>query len=168
MPDDSGGTSASDAARADRGKATGSFETIIDKEVTGRQAIADSSTAERKERQQVEQRLKEREQLKVQNWRGRSMRWSHVSDYDSQRHAVKSNDFLYIGQLKLTVSVCPRWHGVPRYDEQTRQGMVDALDSQEHGVDRQRWDDVGGGVALGHRDSVWEGTVNRAPTPDPR
>ena len=32
------------------------------------EAIADSSTAERKVRQQVEQRLKERKQLKVQNW----------------------------------------------------------------------------------------------------
>ena len=30
------------------------------------------------------------------------MRWSHVSDDDSQRQAVKSNDFLCIGELKLT------------------------------------------------------------------
>ena len=35
------------------------------------------------------------------------MRWSHVSDDDSQWQAVKSKDFLYIGQLKLTVTVCP-------------------------------------------------------------
>ena len=49
------------------------------------------------------------------------MRWSHVSDDDSQWQAVKSKDFLYIGQLKLTVTVCPSarqvyrvWcHGVP-------------------------------------------------------
>ena len=33
-------------------------------------AIAESSTAERKVRQQVEQRLKECKQLKARNWRG--------------------------------------------------------------------------------------------------
>ena len=68
----------------------GPLNTIIDKEL-GRscverservadKAIADSSTADRKVRQQVEQRLKERKQLKVQNWRRRSMRWRHVSE----------------------------------------------------------------------------------------
>ena len=41
------------------------------------------------------------------------MRWGHVSDDDSQRH-VKSNDFLYFGQLKLTVTVCPQCKAVYR------------------------------------------------------
>ena len=97
----------------------GPLKTIIDKELerscVGRpervladKAIADSLTAERKVRQQVEQRLKERKLPKVQNWRGRLMRWRHVSDDDCQRRAVKSNDFLHIGQLRLTVTVCPR------------------------------------------------------------
>ena len=96
----------------------GPLKTIMDTElerscverserVLADKATADSSTAERKVRQWVEQRLKKRKQLKVQNWRGRSMRWSHVSDDDSKRQAVKSNDFLYIGQLKLTVTVSP-------------------------------------------------------------
>ena len=58
----------------------GPLKTIIDKELErsfverserarADKAIADSSTAERKVHQQVEQRLKERKQLKVQNWR---------------------------------------------------------------------------------------------------
>ena len=103
----------------------GLLEAIIDKElqrscvekserVLAVEAIADSSTEERKVRQQVEQRLKERKQLKVQNWRERWKRWSHVSDDDSKRQAVKSNDFLYIGQRKLTVTVCPRCKAVCR------------------------------------------------------
>ena len=70
--DDSGGTSAYDAAcDADRGK-----EAIIDKElerscvemserVLAAEAITDLSTAEGKVRQQVEQRFKERKQKKV-------------------------------------------------------------------------------------------------------
>ena len=92
----------------------GPLKTIIDRElerscverserVLADRAIADSSTAERKV---MERRPKERKQLKVQKRRRRSMRWSHVSDDDSQRQAVKSNDFLYIGQRKLTVTVC--------------------------------------------------------------
>ena len=95
--DDSGGTSAGDAACAERGKRSlGPLEAVIDKElerscverserVLAGEATADSSTAERKVRQQ---------ELKVQNWRERSMRWSHVSEDDSQRRAVKSNDFV--------------------------------------------------------------------------
>ena len=39
------------------------------------------------------------------------MKWSDVSDDDSQRQAVKSNDFLCIGQLKLTTTVCPQRNG---------------------------------------------------------
>ena len=62
----------------------------------------------------MEQRLKVRKQPKVQNWRGRLMRWRHVSDDDSQRQAVKINDFLYIGQLMLTVTVCPQCKAVYR------------------------------------------------------
>ena len=116
----SGGTSASDAARADRGKATGSSEddhrqrSCVERSerVLVDEAIADSSTAETKVRQQVEQRLKERKQPKVQNWRGRLMRWRHVSDDDPQRQAVKSNDFLSLGQLRLAVTVCPRCKAV--------------------------------------------------------
>ena len=44
----------------------------------------------------------------------RSMRRSHVSDDDSQRQAVKSNDFLCAGQLKLTATVCPQRRAVYR------------------------------------------------------
>ena len=101
--DDSGGTSASDAAVE---RPLGPLKTIIDKELErscversertlADKAIADSSTAERK----VEQRLEERKQLKVQNWRERKTRWSHAPDDDPQRQAAKSkDDFLYIGQ----------------------------------------------------------------------
>ena len=58
----------------------GPLKTIIDKELErscvkrseralADKAIADWSTLDRKVHQQVEQRLKERKQLKVQNWR---------------------------------------------------------------------------------------------------
>ena len=64
----------------------GPLKTIIDKDLErscverserelADKPIADSSTAERKVRQQVGQRLKERKKLKEQNWRKRSMRW---------------------------------------------------------------------------------------------
>ena len=98
----------------------GPLKTIIDKElerscverserVLADKAIANSSTEERKVRQQVEQRRKEREQLKVQKPRGKvNEMTSRVSDDDSQRQAMKSNDLLHIGQLKLTVLVCPQ------------------------------------------------------------
>ena len=88
------------------------------------------------------------------------MRWRHVPDHDSQRQAVKSKGFLCIGQRKLTVTVCPRCKAVYRsgvmecHDTMSshvmecheeivtsqvdRHGMVDALGSQEQGVDRQR------------------------------
>ena len=42
------------------------------------------------------------------------MRWSHVSDDDSQRQAVKSNDLLSLDQRKLTLTVCPRCWAVYR------------------------------------------------------
>ena len=58
----------------------------------------------------MEHRLKERKQPKVQNWR------------------------CVPGERQSTVPVA--WSA--RYDEQTRHGKVDALDSQEQGVDRQR------------------------------
>ena len=99
-------------------RSLGPLEAIIDKELErscverseralAAEAITDSSTAERKVRQQVEQRLKERKQKKVQNWRERWMRRRHVSDDVSQRQAVKSNDDLHFGQRNLTVTVCP-------------------------------------------------------------
>ena len=37
-----------------------------------------------------------------------------MSDDDSQRQIVKSNDFLNIGQLQLTVTVCPQCKPVYR------------------------------------------------------
>ena len=42
------------------------------------------------------------------------MRWRHVSDDDSQRQAVKNIDFLCIGQLQLTATVCPQCKAVHR------------------------------------------------------
>ena len=115
-------------------KPLGPLEAIIDKElgrscverserVLADEASTDSSTVERKVRQQVEQRMKEREQKKVLNWRWRLMRWRHVSDDDSQRQVVKSNDFLYIGQRKLTVTVCPQCKVV------CRSGVMDCRDT---------------------------------------
>ena len=61
---------------------------------------------ERKVRQQVEQR----KQKKAQNWRWRSMRWSHVSDDDSPA------TLLSVGELRLTVTVCPQCTAVCRSD----------------------------------------------------
>ena len=69
-------------SRADHGKALGLLKTIIDNElerscvessvrVLADRAIANSLTAEKKVRQQVEQRRKERKQLKSQNRRGK-------------------------------------------------------------------------------------------------
>ena len=37
-----------------------------------------------------------------------------MSDDDSRRQAVQSNDLLSLGQLKLTVTVCPRCEAVYR------------------------------------------------------
>ena len=62
----------------------------------------------------MEQQLKEGKQVKVQNWRERLVRWRHVSDDDSKRQCVKNNDFLYVGQRKLTVTVCPWCKAVHR------------------------------------------------------
>ena len=110
----------------------GPLKTIVDKEIErscvekserilADEAIADSSTAERKVRQQVEQRLKERKQLKVQNRQGRLMRRRHMSGDDSQRQAVKSNDFLVFRSaeadgdgVSLVQGSLQVWsHGVP-------------------------------------------------------
>ena len=88
------------------------------------------STAERKVRQQVEQRLKERKQLKEQNWRGRLVRWRHVSHDDSQRHSVKSNDFLSLGQLRLTVTVCPWCKAVYRSSGMKCHDTISRLDME--------------------------------------
>ena len=74
-------TACGEAGDAQRGKVTGPSEddhrqgarakvSRGARASTGR-AIADSSTAERKVRQQVEQRRKESKQVKVQNWRER-------------------------------------------------------------------------------------------------
>ena len=101
----------------------GPLKTIIDKEL-GRssvemsergladKAIADSSTADRKVRQQVEQRLEECKQLKVQNQRGKTDEMASRVRDDSRRQAVKSNGVLCIGQLKLTATVCPHCKAV--------------------------------------------------------
>ena len=107
------------------GRPLGPLKTIIEKEVErscvekserllAGEATADSPTAERKARQQVVQRRKECKQPKVQKRRERSMRRRHVSDDDPQRQAVKSNDFLRIGQLKLTATVCHQCKAVYR------------------------------------------------------
>ena len=42
------------------------------------------------------------------------MRWRRVPDDDCQPQAVNSNDFLCIGQLKLTATVCPQCKAVHR------------------------------------------------------
>ena len=134
----------------------GLLKTIIDKElersfverserVMADKATADSSTAERKVRQQVEQRLKERKQLKVQNWRERSMRWSHVSDDDSQREVVTSNDLLHIGQLKPTVTVCPQCKAV------YRSGVMECHDTMSSHVMECREE-----VVTSQVDSSWD------------
>ena len=79
--------------------------------VLAAEAITDSSTAERKVRQQVEQRLKERKQRRAELV-GKIDEMA--SDDDSQQQAVKSNDLLSFGQRKLTVTVCPRCKSVDR------------------------------------------------------
>ena len=70
----------------------GPLEAIVDKEseVVSRgqseywqtRPLQTRRLTEKKVRQQVEQRLTERKQPKVQNWRGRLMRWRHASDDD--------------------------------------------------------------------------------------
>ena len=99
-------------------RSLGPLETIIDKKlersffegpkrVLADEAFADSSTAERKVRQQVEQRRKERNQKKVQNWWERLMRRRHMSDDDSPRQGLESNAL-------RSVTVCPRCKAVYR------------------------------------------------------
>ena len=58
------------------------------------------------------------------------MRRSHVSDDDSRRQAVKSNDFLCIGQLKLTETVCPQRKAVYRSGGMESRDTMSRLDME--------------------------------------
>ena len=100
------------------------LETNIDKELERRfvegservlagEPIADATTAERNVRQQVEQRDgRKTSRRRCRTGGGRLMKSRHMSDDDSQRQAVKSNDLVSLRQLTLTV--CPQCKAVCR------------------------------------------------------
>ena len=76
-----------------------------------------------------------------------------MSDDDSQRH-VKSNDFLYFGQLKLTVTVCPQCKAV------YRSGAMEYHDTlrSHHGATHFRSEDgkPTAGSMRPHENSGWK------------
>ena len=97
------------------------------------------------------------------------MRWSHVSDDDSRRQAVKSDGVLCIGQLKLTATVCPRCKAVHRSSGMECHDTMSRLDKAgsmrlipTNRVSTGNAETMSAMEKLrGRRDSVQEGTVKQ-------